>query len=210
LIEYIAEYIHTAPMKRRTIRDIRSDELIDAAILAVHKRGFGVVTMTEIAEGAGTSAASINYYFGSKEQLMESVMRRLLDILKHALLKRLATTKTPTERLLAICEANFDDSLFTIEQTSVWVQFWSHAPYSPLLTRLHRINRSRVRSHFRAELKQLMPTETCETVRRALQAYMDGVWLEAAQTETGELLPANARCAVRDVAILLLANRNAP
>lgn len=192
-------------MTRKTIRDIRSEELIDAAILAVHERGYGVVTMSEIAARAGTSAASINYYFGSKEQLMESTMRRLLDILKQALLQRFENTTNAHERLMAICDANFDDALFTIEQTSVWIQFWSHAPYSPRLSRLHRINRSRVRSHFRAELKQLLPPETRETVRRALQAYMDGVWLEAAQTEAERLAPADARRAVRDVAALLLA-----
>ncbi|GHA54610.1 HTH-type transcriptional regulator BetI [Amylibacter ulvae] len=193
-------------MTRKTIRDIRSEELIDAAILAVHERGYGVVTMSEIAARAGTSAASINYYFGSKEQLMEATMRRLLDILKQALLRRLETARTPHERLMAICDANFDDALFTVEQTSVWIQFWSHAPYSPRLSRLHQINRSRVRSHFRAELKRLLPANTRETVRRALQAYMDGVWLEEAQTEAEEpLAPADARRAVRDVAALLLA-----
>ncbi|PIB24443.1 transcriptional regulator BetI [Amylibacter kogurei] len=192
-------------MTRKTIRDIRSEELIDAAILAVHERGYGVVTMSEIAARAGTSAASINYYFGSKEQLMESTMRRLLDILKQALLLRFENTSNAHERLMAICDANFDDALFTVEQTSVWIQFWSHAPYSTSLSRLHRINRSRVRSHFRAELKQLLPPETRETVRRALQAYMDGVWLEAAQTEAEQLAPADARRAVRDVAALLLA-----
>jgi TetR/AcrR family transcriptional repressor of bet genes len=192
-------------MKRKTIRDIRSEELIDAAILAVHERGFGVVTMTEIANRAGTSAASINYYFGSKEQLMEATMRRLLDILKQGLLGRLSDQSDPYNRLMAICDANFDDALFTVEQISVWVQFWSHAPYSSRLSRLHQINRSRVRSHFRAELKQLLPSETQETVRRALQAYMDGVWLEASQTDTKILSPAGARDGMRDVAALLLA-----
>ncbi len=195
-------------MRRKTIRDIRSEELIDAAILAVHERGYSVVTMTEIAKRAGTSAASINYYFGSKEKLMEATMRRLLDILKHALLRRLSSTDTPRQRLMAICDANFDDALFTVEQTSVWIQFWSHAPYSTRLSRLHKINLGRVRSHFRAELKQLLPVETRETVRRALQAYMDGVWLEAAQAEVTKLAPSQARSGVRDVAALLLARQS--
>lgn len=196
-------------MTKRKIRDIRKEELIDAAIIAVHERGYGVVTMTEIATRADSTAASINYYFGSKEQLMEEVMRRLLNILKHALLRRLNNASTPRERLMAICDANFDDTLFMVEQTSVWIQFWSHAPYSKRLSRLHRINRNRVRSHFRAELKHLLPPETCETVRRALQSYMDGVWLEAAQTTAHKLEPAKARRAIRAVANLLLEHRRA-
>lgn len=194
-------------MLRKTIRDIRNEELIDAAIVAVHERGYSVVTMAEIAKFAGASAASINYYFGSKEQLMEATMLRLLNILKQAYLTRLASASSPHERLLAICDANFDETFFTVEQISVWVQFWSHAPYSKRLTRLHRINRSRVRSNFRAELKHLLPAETRETVRRALQAYMDGVWLEAAQSETAQLSSADARRAARDVAELLLSGQ---
>ena len=64
-------------MKRRRIRDIRNEELIDATIAAVHRRGFADVTMAEIAAEAGASAASINYYFGSKDQLLAATMRRL-------------------------------------------------------------------------------------------------------------------------------------
>ena len=63
------------------------------------------------------------------------------------------------------------------------MQFWASAPYSSKLARLHRINRSRVRSHFVAELSQLVPADQIETARLALQSYMDGVWLQAAQSD---------------------------
>ena len=109
-------------------------------------------------------------------------------------------------RLLAIVEANFDDRVFTVEQCSVWMQFWAVAPYRPGLSRLHRINRARVRGHVRAELRALLPAETFETAREALQNYMDGVWLEAAQSG-GALDPAEARReAVRVVKLLLAAS----
>ena len=63
------------------------------------------------------------------------------------------------------------------------MQFWSNAPYSKSLARLHRINRSRVHSHLRAEVGQLVPPTESATVTAMIQAYMDGVWLEAAQSE---------------------------
>ncbi|SEO94741.1 transcriptional regulator, TetR family [Salinihabitans flavidus] len=190
-------------MSRKRIRDIRNEELIDAAITAVHKRGYAVVTMAEIAQEAGASAASINYYFGSKERLMEATMRRLLSTLRAALLDRYEHATTPRERLLAVLDANFDDRLFTVEQCSLWMQFWANAPYSASLARLHRINRRRVQSHFRAELRALVPAPRRETVREALQCYMDGVWLEAAQSPA-PLDPARARQGARRVAGLLL------
>ncbi len=169
-------------MTRKRIRDIRHEELIEATILAVHAHGFGQVTMAEIAREAQSSAASINYYFGSKDSLMEATMLHLLRALKQAMIEGYASARTPRARLLAVLEANFSDTLFTAPQCSLWMQFWANAPYSERLARLHRINRARVRSHFRAELRQLVPPAQVETTRRALQSYMDGVWLQAAQS----------------------------
>ncbi len=193
-------------MGRTRIRDIRHEELINATITAVHKRGYAVVTMAEIAAEAGASAASINYYFGSKEKLMEATMRRLLTLLKEAMLERYAEAKTPHDRLMAVIDANFSDRLYTIEQCSIWMQFWANAPYAPALQRLHRINRARVTSHVRAELHALVAPKHRETVREALQSYMDGIWLEAAQSATS-LNPSQARRDARDVANLLLASK---
>lgn len=190
-------------MGRRRIRDIRNEELIEATIVAVHRRGYGVVTMAEIAREAGASAASINYYFGSKEGLMEATMRHLLNKLREAMIRGYATAKSPKERLYAVMDANFDDELFSVAQCSLWMQFWASAPYSPRLSRLHRINRSRVRSHFLAELNGLLPPDRVETARHALQCYMDGVWLQAAQSET-PLDSAQARRAAHRVVDLAL------
>ncbi|MBY6135167.1 transcriptional regulator BetI [Nocardioides marinus] len=189
-------------MSRKRIRDIRNEELIEATIIAVHKRGYGVVTMAEIAREAGASAASINYYFGSKEGLMEATMRHLLGKLRQAMVEGYATANTPRERLYAVMDANFSDGLYTVPQCSIWMQFWANAPYSPRLSRLHRINRARVRSHFLAELRALLPETQIETARQALQSYMDGVWLQAAQSET-PLDPAAARAAAHRVVDLV-------
>lgn len=194
-------------MGRKRIRDIRYEELIEATIIAVHKHGYNTVTMTEIASEAGSTAASISYYFGSKEGLMEATMRHLLQGLKKTLIAGYARANSPRDRLNAILDANFDDSLFTVQRCSIWMQFWASAPYSKRLSRIHRINRSRVRSHFRAELRQLLPAGEAETARIALQSYMDGIWLEAAQSAS-TLDGAAARLAARDVADLILQSKS--
>ena len=101
-------------------------------------------------------------------------------------------------------DANFADGLFTVPQCSIWMQFWANAPYSTRLSRLHRINRARVRSHFLAELRALLPAGQVETARQALQCYMDGVWLQAAQSEEA-LNPDDARAAAHRVVDLVIA-----
>ncbi|OUS37009.1 transcriptional regulator BetI [Rhodobacterales bacterium 56_14_T64] len=190
-------------MSRKRIRDIRNEELIEATIVAVHRHGYGAVTMADIAREAGASAASINYYFGSKEGLMEATMRHLLRKLRAAMITGYSAANSPTERLYAVMNANFSDQLFTVEQCSIWMQFWASAPYSPHLARLHHLNRARVRSHFRAELRRLLPAEGVETARQALQNYMDGAWLQAALSDQS-VDPAAARAAARRVVDLAL------
>lgn len=143
---------------------------------------------------------------GDSERLvsdMEATMRHLLNKLREAMIRGYATAKSPKERLYAVMDANFDDELFSVAQCSLWMQFWASAPYSPRLSRLHRINRSRVRSHFLAELNGLLPPDRVETARHALQCYMDGVWLQAAQSET-PLDSAQARRAAHRVVDLAL------
>lgn len=191
-------------MGRKQIKDIRREELIDAAIVAIHRHGFAAVTVNQIAKQADTSAGSIHYYFGGKEGLLEATMRRLLSILKRATLARLAEAEGPRQRLLALVIANFDDALFSPQTCSVWIQFWAYAPYDPALARLQNLNKSRVRSNLRTELRQLLPSDNAETARRAIQAYMDGAWLQRAQSTQGPD-SADARRRAEEVVSLLLA-----
>lgn len=170
-------------MKQTRIRDIRHQELIDATINALHKQGFHKVTLSQIAQEIGATAASVNYYFGTKEHLLEATMLQLMGLLRSGLITRYAQAQTPRDRLNAIVEANFSDRLFTTEQCSVWVQFWSAAPYAPRLARLQQINRARVASNMTACLRDLIPDEAeRETTRAILQAYMDGIWIDTAQS----------------------------
>lgn len=196
-------------MKRKLIRDIRHDEFIQATLKATYAKGFHAVTMSEIARQVGATAASINYYFGSKEQLMVATMRHLLIMLSQAHRTRLATAQTPKDRLRALIEANFDEALFTPEHCSFWVQFWAAAPYSDSLARLQRINQARVASHFRHELKQLAPAHIRRAIERMLQSYMDGVWLNVAQNKR-PITAAHARQESRALLDLVLSQAHSP
>lgn len=190
-------------MGRQRIKDLRREELIDAAISAVVEHGFAAVTVNQIAARAGASAGSIHYYFGGKEELLEATMRRFLATLKRETLARLAKARDHRERLSALVLANFGDSFFTGPTVNVWMQFWAHAPYSRPLARLQRINRNRVRSNLNVELKKLLPDTQRDTARRALQAYMDGAWLRKAH-DPDEISAETARQEAEQVIRMLL------
>ena len=108
-------------MKRTRIRDIRNQEFISATLSATFERGFHAVTMADIARKLGATAASINYYFGSKDRLMAETMTHLLGLLRQEHVMALSQAHTPKERLRAIVELKiifllrlFDDLNFVI------------------------------------------------------------------------------------------------
>ncbi|MDI1442837.1 TetR family transcriptional regulator [Polyangium sp. 6x1] len=55
------------------------ERIIEAAIEVVEREGIEALTVRAIALGAGVNVAAINYYFGSKEKLVEEVLARTLE-----------------------------------------------------------------------------------------------------------------------------------
>ena len=54
-------------------------KIIESAITCIERFGLRDTTVRRIAQEAGVNVAAINYYFRSKEQLMERVMETTLD-----------------------------------------------------------------------------------------------------------------------------------
>lgn len=168
-------------MGQQRISEIRRQELIQASMKVISDRGFADVTVAQIAKHTGGSTGSIHYYFGGKDALLEATMRHLLNRLQTAHHRLRAGANTPMDRLLAVVDANFDPEFMTRETCRVWTQFWAFAPYYPALARLHRINRSRVTSNIMAPLRHLAAETNPTITTTAIQSYMDGIWVEAAQ-----------------------------
>lgn len=169
-------------MVHQKISSIRRGELIQAAMTAICEHGFADLTVARIAKDAETSTGSIHYYFGGKEALLEATMRHLLSLLRSAYQQQLKAAASPADRLHAVVQANFDKTFLTRETCRVWTQFWAFAPYHPKLERLHRINRERVRSNIVFSLRELIPAHDLRVTTNAIQGYMDGVWVQVAQT----------------------------
>ncbi|MDI1479563.1 TetR/AcrR family transcriptional regulator [Polyangium sp. y55x31] len=55
------------------------ERIIEAAIEVVEREGIEALTVRAIALQAGVNVAAINYYFGSKERLVEVVLARTLE-----------------------------------------------------------------------------------------------------------------------------------
>lgn len=96
------------------------EAIFDASIKLISTNGFENITMRKIANCVGIKAASIYYYYDSKEAILDSMYQYYLDnafIPKKPLsyLKELLKTCTPRELVYAICYDYFseDDKFYT-------------------------------------------------------------------------------------------------
>lgn len=83
-----------------------ADRLLDAAERLVAERGVEGVSLRAVNAAAGTNVAAVHYHFGSKDALLEAVMRRRMDrlaTLRLAMLRALGEHPSPPVR--AVVEA---------------------------------------------------------------------------------------------------------
>ena len=59
------------------------DRILGAAEALFAQRGFDGASLRQLTSAAGVNLAAVNYHFGSKEKLVEQVLRRRLDVLSN-------------------------------------------------------------------------------------------------------------------------------
>ena len=171
-------------MPRIGMEPQRRRALISAAIEAIHARGMGQVTMGEIARRAGVSAALAHHYFGGKDQLLLATMRHLLTELGEEIQTRLATAKTPQERISAVISGNFAACQFRPAVISAWLAFYVQAQIDTEARRLLRIYTRRLESNLLHALRELTTRDRAEDIAETAAALIDGLWIRRSLSES--------------------------
>ncbi|QCZ93558.1 TetR/AcrR family transcriptional regulator [Salinimonas iocasae] len=73
-------------------------QILDVAEALFAEQGFDQTSMRAITSGAGVNLASVNYHFGSKKNLIQSVFKRYFDILMPRIEETLSTLPVSTGR----------------------------------------------------------------------------------------------------------------
>lgn len=195
-------------MPKVGMQPVRRRQLIDATIETIHRHGFADTTIARISKAAGMSSGIISHYFGGKNALLEATMRFLMQELRNDYLARLASAKSPMDRLEAIVNTNFDEEQFTPQVTVAWLSFWAQVPFSEALHRINNIYFQRLASNLRHELRQLTTDQRADEISAAMAAMIDGIWvrsgLSSGRTDVGA-----ARKMVLGTMRLYLANSKA-
>ena len=84
------------------------EKIILAAIDCIEKDGLQSITVRSIARAAGVNIAAINYYFGSKKELVNEVLKSTTEEFVGLWQEALESKDEPRERLREFCITCFD------------------------------------------------------------------------------------------------------
>jgi TetR/AcrR family transcriptional regulator, transcriptional repressor of bet genes len=181
--------------KKRSVKDMRRDELMEAAIMVIAKEGLHGTTLSQIAVEAGMSTALVNHYFDSKEDLLEATMRRLSGRYRSEIMALMPADPTPAQRLRAIIEGSFQPDNLTLASRKAWVQFLVNAMSGGRIFHLFRLTGERVVSNIRYAVKQLVPPDQVDDTVDGIAAMIDGFfWENATDCSAEDLKRARRIC----------------
>ena len=166
-------------MPKLGMEPIRRDALVKATIAEIGRARSMDVTVAQIAKRAGMSSALAHHYFGTKEQIFDAAMRRVLADFAQDVLRQLKRAKSPEARVSAIIRASFLPANFTRTAIAAWLQFYVYAQTLPTAQRLLNAYLKRLRSNLLVGLRPMLGPQA-EEAAETLGALIDGIYIRAA------------------------------
>ncbi|HHZ08674.1 MAG TPA: TetR family transcriptional regulator [Rhizobiales bacterium] len=167
---------------RKASKEQRRQQLIEATIDSLARRGYSETTMADVADGAGLSRGIVNFHFESKEKLLVATLQYMAD--EYAAHWRSALARAgedPADRLWALVAADFDRFVCNKRKLAAWCAFWGEAKSRPTYQAL---------CGARDQAYQQVFVDLCDALEReagygfepgamalALSATLEGLWL---------------------------------
>lgn len=117
---------------RKASKEVRRQQLIEATIDSLAKRGYSETTMADVADGAGLSRGIVNFHFESKEKLLVATLKHMSDEYSAHWRGELAKAgDDPAARMWAVVAADFDRAVCSKRKLAAWCAFWGEAKSRP-------------------------------------------------------------------------------
>jgi AcrR family transcriptional regulator len=123
-------------LPKRVDHAVRRREITDAVCRITVKGGLAAATFREVAAEAGVSVRLVQYYFGSKDQLLLVTQQHVAERATARLQARLAAAgSAPRDRLRAVLTSFIPDDEESRESTLMFVALHTAALVDPALAR---------------------------------------------------------------------------
>ncbi|MFO1032953.1 MAG: TetR family transcriptional regulator [Hyphomicrobiales bacterium] len=124
---------NVVPLPRKISRDQRRQQLIDATMRVLARKGYSQTTLSDVAVEAGVSHGLVNFHFESKEKLLTATLLFLSEEYRANWMAALAAAgEKPAHKLAAILAADFNDAISKPERLACWCSFWGEVQSRPL------------------------------------------------------------------------------
>lgn len=171
-------------MRRTASKEVRREQLIDATITSISRKGIGGTTMQTVTEIAGLSLGIVNFHFESKQKLFEETLIHLAR--EHHEQWRKAYDDaglSPVAKLMAVVDAHFHQRICSPKKLAVWYAFYGEAGRRKVYRKLIEdidLERFDLSLQLCEQITQeggysAMPARQ---VANLLEALYDGIWLE--------------------------------
>ena len=176
------------PGRRRANKELRRQQLIQATIKCVAKRGFSDTTMADVTREAGLSLGIVNLHFQSKDKLFIETLRFLSE--EYEASCRAAMEKagsSPAARLAALVDLDFSTRVTDRRKLAVWFAFWGEAKSRPTYMQLCADKDRRYELVVTHLCQQIIDAGgydgvQAEEVAHGLSAMVNGLWLDLLMT----------------------------
>lgn len=118
--------------RRTASRAARRQQLIDATMKCIARKGMSSTTLADVAKEAGLSQGIVNLHFTSKDNLLNETLRSLADEYKAQFDKELArAAPRPADQLRAVMALDFKPSICDRQKLAIWFAFWAEVKSQP-------------------------------------------------------------------------------
>jgi len=117
---------------RKASKEVRRQQLIDATIDSLAKRGYSDTTLANVADGAHLSRGIVNFHFESKDNLLVATLQYMADEYSdHWNAAYAAADDTAASKLWCLVSADFDRKICTKRKMAAWCAYWGEAKSRP-------------------------------------------------------------------------------
>lgn len=177
-----AEPMADEKKSRKASKEIRKQQLIEATIDSLARRGYAETTLANVADGAKLSRGIVNFHFESKEKLLIATLQFMADeYAQHWSTALEKAGASAAERIWALVAADFNRKMTTKRKLAAWCAFWGEAKSRPTYQALCGARDLKYQRTFE-ELCAEMKAEgdyayDAEAAALAICSAMEGLWL---------------------------------
>jgi TetR/AcrR family transcriptional repressor of bet genes len=168
--------------RRRETREARREQLMDATLATLARRGLAQTTLADVADAAGLSRGIVNFHFDSKERLLLDTLTRLSAEYEAAWREAMeAAGPSAAAGLRALVAADFSERVCSPEKVAAWFAFFAEAAARPDYRDLCWARDDGLLDAFRTLCRALEAEggygHDPQATAMALYAMQEGLWL---------------------------------